>query len=82
MFVAGLAVSVYIHFGIGGGGNLPFSLGFAFGFAALPAVVIFPWRWVQKRRGKFTDMPIIVGAAIFIILAYSQITVANFEARY
>ena len=76
LFVLGLAVSAYVHFAIYGytlgprtwGRSLGETLGGGFFLAALPVIVIVPWRLAQRRRGP-TNAPIAVGAILFTIVA-------------
>ena len=73
MFVLAMAISAYNRFAIGGGNILnTIDLAEAFGggsfLAALPAIVIVPWRLIQKRRGR-TNAPIVVGAILFAAFA-------------
>ena len=80
LFVIGLAVSGYVHFEIEGHALGPRTWGRSFGIvaggalmlAALPALVIIPWRLTQRRRGA-TDAPIIVGAIVFVIFAFLSV---------
>ena len=77
LFMLALAVSGYVHFAIHGltldsdwwDGVLSRILGGAIGLMVVPAVVIIPWRLIQKLRGTVSNTPISVGGFLFVILA-------------
>ena len=87
LFIVALFVAGYIHFVIydvtlgprSWGRGLGEFLGAALALVALPAIVIVPWRFAQRRRVT-TDAPIIVGGVIFVILAILVLTGATISS--
>lgn len=77
LFVCALAIAGYIHFGIYGvtlgphswGRGLGEAIGAALGLFAIPAVVIVPWRAIQRRHKVVTNTPILVGTLFFAFWA-------------
>jgi hypothetical protein len=89
LFAIGLAVSGYTHFGIHGyivGPNfwwsgLPLIVGGAFGLVILPAIVIIPWRLIQRRIGRITNGPIVGGLMAFALVATFSLVGASFDSN-
>jgi len=76
LFVLALAVSGYVQFANRGAFELyswDISAGLIIGGAlflvALPAIVIIPWRLIQRHSGTITDMPVMFGGAVFFLCA-------------
>jgi hypothetical protein len=77
LFIIALFVAGYIHFVIYGvtlgprswGRGLGEFLGAALSLVALPAIVIVPWRLIQRRLGTVTNAPLVVGTVLFLIYA-------------
>ena len=83
LFVSALIVAAYVEFGIRGHAITAVALGVVVGstlfLAGVPALVIVPWRLAQRRRGA-TDMPIVVGAVIFVILVVLVLSGAKIQS--
>lgn len=72
LIVIGLLLSVYADYIRYSHTRIDFGIeeviGGALGGAFLPAVVILPWRLLQRRTGQFTNAPVIVGGVLFVLL--------------
>lgn len=77
LFILALVASGYVQFAtrglILGPRSWPVSLsliaGGALALIALPALVVIPWRLIQRRLGTITDTPVVVGVIVFILCA-------------
>jgi hypothetical protein len=72
MALIALGVASYIKFVVYGYPiaivNLGGAVGGALALVILPILVIVPWRFVQRRREKITNVPLFVGTMVFIAM--------------
>ena len=55
-------------------------IGGGIAMSLLPALVTAPWRLIQRRRGKVTNVPVAVAGLIFVAFAYMVLMGAWYEA--
>ena len=71
LFVVALAFELSVAFGLAGAPADWQIVGFAVGTALsrliLPALVVVPWQLLQKRSGRITRTPVMVGAIVFVL---------------
>jgi hypothetical protein len=78
LFLLGLCLYGFVEFWIFqkpfSSRNIQGTIGGAIPFALFPSLIVVPWRLIQRRSGRLTNVPIFIGGALAILIALVLVT--------